>query len=168
MATLGEPEAVYGGTMIIHAKRFKVRILPGVGLLMLGGMLSLVLAQKAQQNLPLLTAGAMPLYPLVALHARIEGIVKIRVSTDGKKVSSLEVVSGPPMLSEAARNNILTWEFAEHRPTTFVTTFEYIIEDPPQCEFSNGTSVLNLPLQAHISAKGLETCDPAVDIKSRP
>jgi siroheme synthase (precorrin-2 oxidase/ferrochelatase) len=72
------------------------------------------------------------------------------------------------MLVNFAKENILTWEFTEHRPTTFVTTFEYAIEKPERCDFSNSVSVLRPPLEIHISTKGLETCDPAAEIKPHP
>ena len=71
------------------------------------------------------------------------------------------------MLVKFAKENILTWEFVKHKPTTFITTFEYVIEGPDQCMYSNGASVLNLPLEIRISAKGLKTCDPAVEIKPK-
>jgi hypothetical protein len=154
--------------MMIHAKRYPMRKFVGVGLAILCGMLSPAFAQKAEQELPLVIAGKIPLYPPIANHAWIQGIVKIRVTTDGEKVTSVEAESGPPMLVKAAKENILTWEFFKHKPTTFVTTFEYVIEGPDQCMFSNGTSVLNLPLEIHISAKGLKTCDPAAEIKTHP
>lgn len=136
-----------------------------VGLIMLGGMLSPVLAQKVEQQLPLVLAGSMPLYSIIARAARVEGIVTIKVTTDGKKITSLEVESGPPMLARFAKENILTWQFAEHKPTTFVTTFDYAFEETAECGYSNGTTILNLPLKVHVSAKQVSTCDPAEEIK---
>jgi hypothetical protein len=153
--------------MMIDEKKSGMRKLVGVGLMILGGILSPTLAQNVQQELPLVVAGNMPLYPITARAARVEGVVKIRVTTDGEKVTSLEAVSGPPLLVKFAKENILTWEFEKHKPTTFVTTFEYVIERPDQCIYSNGASVLNLPLEVRISAKGLKTCDPST-IKSQP
>jgi len=147
-----------------RAKVYLIRKFLGVGLIV-GGTLSPALGQTAKQETPLLIAGTIPLYPRMALAAQIQGTVKIRVVTDGKRVVSLEAESGPPMLVKAAKDNILTWEFGEHKPMTFVTTFEYVIEEPAECGFSNGASVLNLPLEVRISAKGLKTCDPAVAIK---
>jgi hypothetical protein len=122
-------------------------------------------AQQAAEELPLVIDAKLPLYPVEANEAHIQGVVKIKVTTDGKKATSLEVVSGPPMLAKYAKENILTWEFANHRPTTFVTTFEYVIEDPGPCGFSNGTSVVHLPLEVRTTAKVVETCDPATPIK---
>src|ERR1035437_2537154 len=153
--------------MIALAKRYPIRKFLGVGLMFLTGMLAPAFAQKAEQELPLVIAGKMLLYPIMARLARVEGVVKIRVTTDGEKVTSFEAESGPPMLVKFAKENILTWEFVKRKPTTFITTFEYVIEGPDQCMYSNGASVLNLPLEIRISAKGLKTCDPAVEIKPK-
>ena len=154
--------------MITHAKRYLMRTSVSVGLMVLGGMLSPAFAQEAKHELPLVTAGAVPLYPRTALLVRIQGVVKIRVTTDGKKVASVEAESGPPMLVKAAKENILTWEFAEHKSTSFVKTFEYRIEEPAHCDFSNGAAVLHMPLEIRVSANGVQTCDPATEIKPHP
>ena len=92
----------------------------------------------------------MPLYPRVALLAHIEGIVRIKVATDGNRVSSLNPESGPPMLVEAAKKNIQTWEFEKHKPTSFIATFEYRIEGPPQCGITNATAILHVPLEVQV------------------
>lgn len=145
--------------MMIQAKHYPTLKFLGIGLVILCGVLSPAFAQKAGQELPVIIAGEMPLYPLVANHAWIQGVVKIKVTTDGEKVTSLKAESGPPMLVQAAKENILTWRFLKHKPTTFVTTFEYVIESSDQCMFSNSTSVLNLPLKIRISTKGVDTCE---------
>jgi hypothetical protein len=77
----------------------------------------------------------------------------------------VEAESGPPILAEAAKENVRTWRFDEHRPMTFVTTFEYVIAEPAVCRCSNETSALKLPLKARISVKGMKTCDPSAPIK---
>lgn len=155
--------------MMIHAKCYLMRVPSAVALILLCGMPPLsILAQKASQELPLVTAGKLPLYPIMARAARVQGVVKIKVTTDGKKVVSIDVESGPPMLVKFAKENILTWEFSAHKPTTFVTMFDYVIEEPAQCGYSNDALVLKLPLEVGISAKGLKTCDPAAEIKPHP
>lgn len=121
-----------------------------------------VLAQGDKQELPLVIAAEMPLYPVMARAARIQGIVKMRVTTDGKKVTSVEAESGPAMLVKFTKENILTWRFSDHKPMTFVTTFEYVIRVPGECFYTNGRSVIDLPLSVRLSAKGVSTCDPAV------
>ncbi len=133
-----------------------------VGLIVLSGMLSRALSQNVEQELPLVLDGKIPVYPLMAREARVQGIVKVRVTTDGKRAASLAAEAGPAMLVKFTKENIQTWEFAKHKPITFVTTFEYHIEDPAQCTFSNGTAVLRLHREALVSANGIETCDPAV------
>ena len=149
---------------MIYAKSYPMqRFL--VGLIMLSGMVSSAFAQKAGQAVPLLSAGTMPLYPRMALASHVQGVVKIRVTTDGKKVSSLETESGPAMLVAAAKENILTWRFYAHKPMTFVTMFEYVIEEPAKCDFGNSVAVLKLPLDVRVSTNGLKTCDPAAQIK---
>jgi hypothetical protein len=119
------------------------------------------LAQVIVAELPIVKAGAMPLYPVIAQAARISGVVKIRVTTDGKKVASLDSENGPAMLVKAAKEIILTWTFEDHQPTSFVTTFEYRIEEPSQCGYSNGIVVLHLPAEVQVRANGLMTCDPS-------
>lgn len=154
--------------MMKRARHYRMRIAALAASMIFCGMLPhAVPSQSEGQELPLVIAGKMPLYPIMARLARVQGVVKIKVTTDGEKVSSLDAESGPPMLVKFTKENILTWEFVKHSPTTFVTTFKYVIEEPDQCLYSNGTSVLNLPLEVRISAKGLETCDPAVAVKPK-
>ena len=111
--------------------------------------------------------GKMPLYPIIARAARIQGVVKIKVTTDGRKATSFDMESGPAMLVRSTEENIMTWKFFEHTPTSFVTIFTYAIEGPEHCEYTNSSSVLHLPQEARISAEGLKTCDPEIEIKPR-
>jgi hypothetical protein len=133
----------------------------GMGLMILGGTLPLAFAQNPGRELPVVSAASVPLYPSTALLAHILGSVSIRVRTDGEKISSLNDESGPPMLVQAARENLRTWQFEKHDPTTFLVTFEYRIEEPGVCSVENSNVVLHMPLHVEISAKGVHTCDPA-------
>lgn len=133
--------------------------------LLIVGVWRPVRAQEATQAAPVLKTAKVPTYPRAALLAHIQGIVKIRVTTDGKRVSSLEA-SGPPMLVGGAKENILTWEFEDHLPTTFVTVFKYDIQEPARCELGNAIAVLHIPEEVRISANGVKTCDPAKKIQS--
>lgn len=109
----------------------------------------------------------MPIYPRTALLAHIQGTVKLKVSTDGTRAATVDIESGPPMLAKAAKENVLTWQFDPHKPTTFVTTFEYVITRPAQCGITNSASVLKPPLEMQVTAEGVQTCDPAKKIKSQ-
>lgn len=134
----------------------------GVGMMMIfGGVSSPVFAQNAEPQLPVVTSASVPLYPRTALLAHIQGTVKIRATTDGNTVSALDAESGPPMLVQAAEDNIRTWQFEEHKPVTFVVTFHYTIEEPPQCGPDNATVILHMPSDVQVNAKGVHTCDPA-------
>jgi hypothetical protein len=136
-------------------------------MLILGGVFSPLFAQSAGPELPVVVSASVPLYPRTALLAHIQGVVKIEVTTDGAKVSSVHVETGPPMLAQAAEDNIRTWRFEEHKPATFVVTFRYTIEEPPECDFGNATVLLHMPSEVQVHAKGWHTCDPA-EAQHRP
>lgn len=119
------------------------------------------ISQAPSGEPPVVIAGQMPLYPPIARAARVSGIVKMQVTTDGIFVTSVKVESGPPMLARFARANVQSWEFVQHEPTTFETTFDYVIEEPAQCSYSNASIKLDLPTHVRIGVKGLMTCDPS-------
>lgn len=134
----------------------------GAGVMMIFGCLtSAAFAQNTGQPLPVVTSASVPLYPRTALLTHIQGTVKIRVTTDGKRASSLEAESGPPMLAQAAEDNIRTWRFKEHKPLTFSVTFRYVIEEPPGCSVGNATAILHMPTDVEVRANPIHTCDPA-------
>ena len=76
-----------------------------------------------QKPVPSITSASVPLYPRTPQMAHIEGVVWLQISTDGNRVVSVKVQSGQPMLAEAAQDNVKTWQFEPHTPTTFETTF---------------------------------------------
>jgi hypothetical protein len=123
-------------------------------------------AQQAKEQLPRVASAGVPLYPRTPRIAHIDGVVRLRLSTDGKRVSAIEVESGQPMLAKAAQENVKTWEFEEHSPTTFEVTFRYKILPQSECDIDNGTVLLRLPTEVEVSAKGVQTCDPAVESKA--
>jgi hypothetical protein len=143
--------------------RLKYYVL-SASLIVLAGVLPRASGQQVSQNLPLVLGASVPLYPRAALLAHIIGNVKLRVSTDGTRISDVQILSGPPMLARAAQENIRTWQFKEHNPTVFLVTFEYRIEDPAGCAIGNSEAVLHMPLRVQISAKGVHTCDPASEV----
>jgi hypothetical protein len=73
------------------------------------------------------TAFECPTYPLPAREIQLQGMVRIQVTTDGKKITDLKV-TGHPMLAEAAEKNIRTWKFADNAPTSFSVTYLYVNE----------------------------------------
>jgi len=139
----------------------------GVGMMVIFGCVtSPVFGQNTGQPLPVVISASVPLYPRTALLAHIQGTVKIKVTTDGKRASFLDAESGPPMLAQAAEDNIRTWQFEEHKPLTFSATFHYVIEGPPGCTVGNATAILHMPADVEVRANPLHTCDPASAVPS--
>jgi hypothetical protein len=73
------------------------------------------------------TAFECPTYPSSAKDSRLQGAVRIQVTTDGKKITDLKA-TGHPILVEAAEKNIRTWKFADNAPTSFLVTYLYVME----------------------------------------
>jgi hypothetical protein len=101
--------------------------IPVVGLA-LSLILALAPAAEAQGSpdaLPKVVRHAEPIYPPVAKQTRVQGDVRVKLTTDGESVKGAEAVEGNPLLSKAAEDNVRTWKFAPHNPSTFVVTFRY-------------------------------------------
>ena len=148
-----------------HQYNVHIRIASLLTLLVLGLGTIMSIAQQSKESLPTVAAAAVPFYPPVARVARIEGVVRLRLSTDGKRVSAISVESGPPALTPAAEENVRTWQFKDHNPTTFEAIFRYKMLPESECGMDSGTALLRLPTEVELSAKGVQTCDPAVENK---
>ena len=144
-----------------------VRTTQVLALFALGLGATMSTAQQSKEPLPTVATAGVPFYPPVARVARIEGVVRLRLLTDGKRVSAIFIKGGPPALVPAAEENVRTWQFKEHNPTTFVATFRYKMLPESECEMDNGTVLLRLPTEVEVSAKGVQTCDPILENKPR-
>jgi outer membrane biosynthesis protein TonB len=86
----------------------------------------------AAQSEPVLVSANMPKHPPLACQARIAGVVKLTFilsGTDGEP-TNVEAISGPPMLKDAAIENVKTWKFNNsYACGKYETTFDYRI--PP-------------------------------------
>jgi hypothetical protein len=122
-------------------------------------------AAPSQEPLPTVTNATVPLYPRTADLAHIEGIVWLQVSTDGVRVSNVKIEGGPPMLAKAAADNVKTWEFSQHKPTTFKVKFTYRILADSGCYVDNSVVMLRLPSEVEVSTKGVHTCDPRTNVQ---
>ena len=130
--------------------------------------------QKTASDLPKVIRASVPFYPDLARQTRIQGTVTLRVPTDGKVVSSVGAGNGHPILIEAATENVKTWEFKPHVPTSFDVTFRYTLFIPEcdsECHCDRGQHgekelvLLHLPTEAELSVPTLLTCDPAAEIR---
>jgi outer membrane biosynthesis protein TonB len=123
-------------------------------LLLLSLVHAVAVAEDAAPSLPKVTAFECPRYPSKAESTRLQGSVVMQVKTDGSKVSDVTSTSGHPILISEATNNVRTWRFAEHTPTTFKVTYFYVAEgrfkpDPDiKC-----AAVLDLPTKVTVSTK---------------
>lgn len=138
------------------------------------GLFSLA-AQQTRVSLPRVVQGSAPFYPRIAVSARIEGIVLLRVSTDGKHVSDVDIESGPALLAKVSSENVRTWEFEPHSPTSFEVRFRYKISRAFTCEggcgncrhLENESVLLELPADVELNANSPISCDPSVTRKEK-
>jgi hypothetical protein len=129
-------------------------------------------AQETQAPLPKVVSASAPFYPRVAPSARIEGVVRLKVSTDGKHVVTFDTESGPPLLVQAAKENVKTWEFAQHKPASFEIRFDYKLSRPSSCysvwsDDYQESVLLRLPSRVELSAAIPLLCDPAATIEGK-
>jgi len=89
---------------------------------------SLALSQRSG-SLPDVIGADVPLYPPIARAAKVQGTVVLTVVVDGGKVQSTKVMSGPPLLSEAAESNLKTWKLVPMAAQTFAVSFHYKLSD---------------------------------------
>ena len=81
----------------------------------------------------------------------LQGTVKLQVTTDGHQVVNVKLTSGHPVLAPEAINNVRTWKFAEHVPTTFEVTYYYTHQDNlKRDKTSNCSAKMELPNKVHV------------------
>jgi TonB family protein len=128
-------------------------------------LVAIMAVGQRQNSPPGILSASVPIYPRTPQMAHIEGVVRLRISTDGNRVASVEVQSGQPMLAQAAQDNVKTWQFEPHTPTTFETTFRYKLL-PSKCDAGckcdsaeKPLVLLELPSEVEVRAKELMVCD---------
>jgi TonB family protein len=97
-------------------------------ILMLSVLLASVpsaMAKESPEVLPKVVQHTEPIYPPLARQTRIQGEVRLRITTDGESVRDAEAETGHPLLRKAAEDNVRTWKFVAHTPGTFHVTFRY-------------------------------------------
>jgi TonB family protein len=131
-------------------------------------------AQQPKAVVPTVASASVPLYPRVIRAARIQGDVVLQVSTDGQRVSSVVIEGGQSMLAEAAQENVKTWQFEPHKPTSFEVTFRYKLLLPSTCDSDcncdseeKESVLLQLPTRVDVSAKVPAICDPPGKVRNK-
>ena len=145
----------------MKSARRHLLLIPAAGILLAAGS---VMPMSAQQSpLPKVAHAWTPLYPFFR---PVQGTVALDVSTDGNRVLTIDAETGPYELVAAAKDNVRTWEFEPHTPTSFEVRFNYTLL-PSGCKCKTcGTAqtesvVLHLP--AEVDVNGVHICDPAVE-----
>ncbi len=119
------------------------------------------MAQQSNVALPAVASAAVPLYPPLARAANVQGVVHVKVTTDGHRVIATHVEDGPKLLATAAAENARTWQFATHEPTTFTITYQYKLDAKLEGSRNNPTVVLRLPTEVEISTMPAPPLDAA-------
>jgi hypothetical protein len=132
-----------------------------------------VAAQEKNEALPRVLSAAAPLYSPLARQARIQGSVTLRVTTDGKRVATFDSQSGPALLVRIAKENVKSWQFEQHKPTSFEITFRYRLTDflcdsACTCKSDEKESVLlQLPTNVELSATLPMFCESSVTMEEK-
>jgi Gram-negative bacterial TonB protein C-terminal len=102
-------------------------------------------AQDPAEVLPRVVHHADPIYPPLARQARIQGDVRVKITTDGELVRDAEAETGHPVLRKAAEGNARSWKFASHTPGIFHVTFRYkLLSDDANVEFLESPSIVKI------------------------
>lgn len=113
---------------------------------------------------PIIAAAGVPLYPQLARMARIEGVVHVKVTTDGHRSITAKAEDGHKMLAAAAEQNAQTWEFETHEPTTFIVTYQYKLVEGLKDNPSGPTVILRFPTEVEVLATPIVINDPAPEV----
>ncbi len=108
------------------------------------------MAQDSKVALPMVAGAAVPLYPPLARAANVQGVVHVKITTDGHRVIATHVKDGHKLLATAADENARTWQFATHDPTTFTVTYHYKLDAKLKGNPNNPTVILRLPTEVEI------------------
>lgn len=109
--------------------------------------------QEPKAALPRVVAIEVPFYPPLARVAHVEGVVHIKITTDGHRVVATHVEDGHKLLAAAAEQNARTWQFATHEPTTFTLTYKYKLLTEWTGDPESPTVVLRLPTEVEVSIR---------------
>ena len=151
-----------------------------VGLFVFVALASVVIAQSFPETTVIVSRLSPPIYPKLALQARIATTVILNVSVrpDGT-VDSVALVSGHPMLNPAAMESAKKTEFqcknCREPSTSYQMTYKFELGDALYCKGidANGYGIYDASADTEVSqSQGIiavrgrpyATCDPAETI----
>ena len=119
--------------------------------------------QQHREALPCVVTIAVPTYPPLARAAHVQGVVHMKITTDGQRVTTAEVLDGPKVLAVPAQDNVQTWHFSPHDPTTFTVIYNFKLLAGGKGNTATPSVVLKLPAEVEVSDRPRETIDLAPD-----
>lgn len=125
-------------------------------------------ASQASHGLPIVVMMVPPTYPMIARLPHLQGVVHLRVTTDGRQVITAETEGkAPQLLAVSAAKNVRSWQFEPGDPTTFEVTYAYklVTRHIPGADATSVT--LELPTRVEISANVPVNVDLAPDTPGR-
>jgi len=120
------------------------------------------------EAVPGVISAKVPFYPNILKVKNIHGVVHLRITTDGIKITQIDIVDGNPELAKVAIENVKTWEFRAHKPIVFISKFTYSIKVVPPCEpneHNKDVVILSLPSTVEVHATWQGECDPVAEGK---
>jgi hypothetical protein len=111
---------------------------------------STAVAQESKVALPKVSSAAVPLYPPLARAANVQGVVHVKITTNGQHAVTTHAEDGPKVLAAAAEENARTWQFAAHEPTTLTVTYHYKLVPGMKGDPENPKVVLRLPTEVEV------------------
>jgi outer membrane biosynthesis protein TonB len=112
-------------------------------------------ASLSAEPRPLISSAKIPTYPSAAREKGIEGVVRLQLHA-GNRVT---VVDGPEELSNAAVDNVRTWDVGvpdADRPLDI--RFTYSLQAGDCAPDQNPTVTMRLPYEVKIAAKRFTKC----------
>ena|ERR1700730_7332918 len=111
---------------------------------------STIVAQESKVALPRVAGAAVPLYPPLARAANVQGVIHVKITTDGHRTVNALAEDGPQLLAVSAEENARTWVFAVHEPTTFTVTYQYKLVLGMKGNADNPEVVMRLPTRIEV------------------
>lgn len=85
-------------------------------------------------------------YPRLAVVAKIQGAVKVVIVLDSEgRVRSAEAISGPAILKDAAKENIMKWRFDVGSEQELSVTYQFQLKEVPESQTPHSENKFDLP-----------------------
>lgn len=130
---------------------------------LVAAFLSTLVAQQSRSIMPTIAGGAVPLYPPLARAAKVQGVVHVKITTDGLRVVSAQAEEGPRLLVNAAEESARIWQFSKHEPMSFKVTYRYRLD--ADADPNNPTVTLRFPTEVDVTIAPLVISDPPAETK---